>query len=1019
MEYNLNKKLFIYIVIILALTIVECEHAITKQIKNKENNTIFDKESKLHKQKKTKKSKNYKRNLNDEDEEDVDFIPFHIHLDLTNFNENIPNELKDSKDIIISAMIKAKETLESLLNVYNATDIGFDSMDYDDLGVERFNASLFELYISKNIKKLKLIFNDQDIHLVILFSFSDGKLEEDDIASAEIRNKLKYPSVGLITLSKNIPPTKLTLNYLEPFMLHLFTHLLGFQNNDYHDITEIIELIEKNNKFYINTPKVIDYANKYFGTTSRIEEIEILQDEKGNLHWPSRILLGEYMTQFNYLEELAISYFTLGFLEDLGYFQVKSIYTGGLMRFGKNKGNDFLDKKCVNDGVEFENEFYYPSSSLSLSVSLTEPSCSSGRQSKTRYKLSSYTNEGGESTIPDQYQYYVDGTLGGFESADYCPVSVSISEDKDAGRCSETKNEANTKYGESFSSNSFCALSSLIKKTDTNSGEHSETYQAVCFEMYCSKKSLTIKVGQDYFVCPRQGGKIPGNDNFIGYLICPDYNLICTADIICNNMFDCVNKKSIEKEESFVYDDAIYGYRIETTQISSEYESSNEADKAWELSEGNDNNRKCPYLCSQCNINGICSKCAKNYKVLSNACVPKIDNCQIYDEDENCETCEDDYVFIDGERTSCLKKSDLGNKYFEDPSNNNNYIKCSTAITNCEQCTDASHCTKCKKNYAIIDETNPSQCTDLSGNEYYLDDDQKYKKCSTLINLPNCKKCIKDNNVINCIECENNSYSLLHKDIDQCVLKSEIESENQDDIFTDDNGLNYYLCSNNLYHSVEHCLKCQNKDYCLSCQKDYEIVNSNKLCLLKSDILSQLYYKDPTDNNYYLCSEKIRGCYQCSNENTCIKCKDDYDLDENDKCIHISISMLKYYLDPDTGRYISCTKIENCEECASKDECTKCQNGYELNKDKNICERIDNNKLTALVKGALALGVISTVIGIVTLIILLYMKFFGAKSLSNINTQVVQIEENGNNEIVVQNNKRSIHNNNLKSNEEI
>ena len=32
--------------------------------------------------------------------------------------------------------------------------------------------------------------------------------------------------------------------------------------------------------------------------------------------------------------------------------------------------------------------------------------------------------------------------------------------------------------------------------------------RAICYESFCSNKSLTIKINEDYFVCPRAGGKI-------------------------------------------------------------------------------------------------------------------------------------------------------------------------------------------------------------------------------------------------------------------------------------------------------------------------------------------------------------------------------------------------------------------------------------------------------------------------------------------------------------------------------
>ena len=32
--------------------------------------------------------------------------------------------------------------------------------------------------------------------------------------------------------------------------------------------------------------------------------------------------------------------------------------------------------------------------------------------------------------------------------------------------------------------------------------------RAICYESFCSNRSLTIKINDDYIVCPRAGGKI-------------------------------------------------------------------------------------------------------------------------------------------------------------------------------------------------------------------------------------------------------------------------------------------------------------------------------------------------------------------------------------------------------------------------------------------------------------------------------------------------------------------------------
>ena len=63
-------------------------------------------------------------------------------------------------------------------------------------------------------------------------------------------------------------------------------------------------------------------------------------------------------------------------------------------------------------------------------------------------------------------------------------------------------------------------MSSLV-----NIGSSEPKVIPLCYEMICSSRSLTIKIGEYYIVCPREGGKIKAK-NFDGFLLCPDYNLI-------------------------------------------------------------------------------------------------------------------------------------------------------------------------------------------------------------------------------------------------------------------------------------------------------------------------------------------------------------------------------------------------------------------------------------------------------------------------------------------------------------
>ena len=546
------------------------------------------------------------------------FKNLNIYFDLTNFLKELEMyNLNRYKNLFLSSFNKAIKTLESLFKVkplkykyiYDdevIRDMGINYWEKDKFG----SSSKYSLY-------------DLGIDLLIFGRFkSQEDLGQYVLASAgayHYEKETGLPIDGIVYINKDLDYSDLqTKEYFESIILHEFIHVLGFSSfffvNVFHNI-----LIDEDKfgieRYYINSAKVINVAKKYYNCNN-IKGIEL--EESGGQgivgsHWESRILLGEIMNGDIYPEEQVISEFTLAVLEDSGLYKA-NYYTGGLMRYGKNKGCDFLYEKCVNNGEinpMFENEFfdYYNSGN--------DPSCSSGRQSRTYNLLYIYDE------VPEIYQYYHNKSYGGLYSGDYCPSVSSFSYETFyggyyVGQCSSkgnrgeygsiirylnntnTSNASNTSnneelyfrsidiqsiIGEKYSDNSFCYLSSLIKNGKNYYNIFSKTVRSVCYETFCSSRSLTIKIDNDYIVCPREGGKIKVT-NYEGYLLCPDYNLMCSGTVLCNDMFDCVEKKSEIKDNAYTYD-----YKIKTSQnipISEEQEENNKTN--YELSDDG----KCP-----------------------------------------------------------------------------------------------------------------------------------------------------------------------------------------------------------------------------------------------------------------------------------------------------------------------------------------------------------------------------------------------------------------------------------------
>ena len=166
--------------------------------------------------------------------------------------------------------------------------------------------------------------------------------------------------------------------------------------------------------------------------------------------------------------------------------------------------------------------------------------------------------------------------------------------------------------------------------------------------------------------------------DFDGYLLCPDYNLICSGTVICNDMFDCVEKKSLLKN-------VIYDYETKTSQdILDQKDKENEKD-FYELS----NNGKCPIDCIQC------------------------------DELGQCKNCKNGTGIIEITR-NCVPINELEHGYYKN-NEDNIYYKC---IDNCDKCSNGNECITCnsgfvkKNNKCILNTENPENGDDDEFTDY-------------------------------------------------------------------------------------------------------------------------------------------------------------------------------------------------------------------------------------------------------------------------------------------------------------
>jgi hypothetical protein len=466
------------------------------------------------------------RNLQDE------YKPIKIKMDYTYLESQ--QSSTDLTDRLKTILDKTVSDIESLLSVQHSNFLYQPSYISKFCGIPKFSDD----YLSwGNIYDLVIIpyFNDSLVSSSILAAAT---------ACVAITDTLQ-PKMGIIMINPKLEFSKQnTDKFLELLFLHEMSHVLIFHPSFFLFLDMLSQkVINREMVYYIKSPKVVEKARLHFNCDT-IDGIP-LETYGGagssGSHWESRYMLGDYMIATDY-PEIVISDISLAVFEDSGYYKV-NYYTGGLFRFGKGEGCDFFNKKCIIDGgTPFANEFCLNSQ---------EPFCTSGHLSKGHCYIAKYNSE-----LEDNYQYFSDTKIGGYPPADYCPISFDNLYDKAnyyfVTNCKLGKtNTIHSDYGEIFGENSICVESSLIP----TSSSQSQIFRSICYESLCDKinKNVILKIAGDEVVCPQKGGLINDPDGFKGKVVCPDYNSVCTSENWCNDPIDCIEKKIIADESSYVY----------------------------------------------------------------------------------------------------------------------------------------------------------------------------------------------------------------------------------------------------------------------------------------------------------------------------------------------------------------------------------------------------------------------------------------------------------------------------------
>ncbi len=246
--------------------------------------------------------------------------------------------------------------------------------------------------------------------------------------------------------------------------------------------------------------------------------------------------------------DVAISDITLALFEDSGFYKV-NYYSGGLFKFGKNKGCSFFNQKCiVNERATFD-DFCDESN---------EPLCSSSKTIKSSCYLITYPSQ-----VPTAYQYFSNTRRGGFTYADYCPIPYESRDNSDSFPKHCQFGSSSSNYGEKLGSNSFCFMSSIVQSSSNDINE-----VPVCYEIECdsSSQKIIVKIGDNRIECPSGGGSVsPSSSGLKGTIDCPAYSELCPSNnILCNDIYTCLTQYA--KRDNYNYATSAYNYEGSTVR---------------------------------------------------------------------------------------------------------------------------------------------------------------------------------------------------------------------------------------------------------------------------------------------------------------------------------------------------------------------------------------------------------------------------------------------------------------------
>ncbi len=332
----------------------------------------------------------------EESDKDIPYTPIKIGFDFSSFKKP-DNMTDDIYDKLKNFIIDTGKEYQKFLKVQHSD---FDFAQIKNKVIERCSVPEigddYENYLY-----------NYDIMIFPLFDNLAERIIAGGLSCLTLKKNDK-PVIGTLYININLDLNMTNIDiFIKRFLMHELAHILGFDSS----ILERRGLLKQKNEneFVISSPKVVYEARKHFNCNS-LEGVPF-ENQGGSwsagTHWETRYMLGDYMVSTSY-DEWLISNMTLALFEDLGFYKVDYNISGGLFKFGKNKGCGFFEKKCIENGKPTFDEY----------CSEEIPRCTSSLTNKGVCGLHKYVDD-----IEEEYQYFDDPKYGGLFSADYCPVT--------------------------------------------------------------------------------------------------------------------------------------------------------------------------------------------------------------------------------------------------------------------------------------------------------------------------------------------------------------------------------------------------------------------------------------------------------------------------------------------------------------------------------------------------------------------------------------------------------------------